>query len=151
MFIALTFILFFSFALLLIWLWTRKRDSPDESNPVSGFTYPPNNSSAFFSTAGVHTRIVFNGKEYSSREEMPAEVRQVYERTMATVLADADCDGVPDIFEAGSSSTIFHTDVLARALEDPAEKLKKLKEMLDSRLITQEEYEAKKTEILSRM
>ena len=35
--------------------------------------------------------------------------------------------------------------------EDPAEKLKKLKEMKDSGLINDAEYEAKKAEILSRM
>lgn len=35
--------------------------------------------------------------------------------------------------------------------EDPSLKLKKLKEMLDSGLITEDDYEAKKTEILAKM
>jgi hypothetical protein len=37
------------------------------------------------------------------------------------------------------------------ALDDPKAKLEKLKEMLASGLITQQEFEAKKKEILARM
>jgi Short C-terminal domain len=151
MLIALTFALFFSFALVLIWLWTRKKDPHGELGPISKFTFPVNVSSGTVGKTGMHTRIVFNGQEYSSPEEMPAEIRQVYERTMATVLADADRDGVPDLFEPGAITTVFQTDVQARTLDDPADKLRKLKEMRDSGLITEQEYESKKTEILNRM
>jgi hypothetical protein len=42
--------------------------------------------------------IVFNGKTYSSPEEMPAEVRQAYVQVMG-VFADKDRDGMPDLFE----------------------------------------------------
>lgn len=150
MLLAITFVLFFAFALMLIWLWTRKKDSPGDQT-TSTFSFPLNTSSATFDTTGMRSRIVFNGQEYSSPEEMPANVRQAYDQAMATVLADTDRDGVPDILEAGSSSTVFHTDVFARTLEDPADKLRKLKEMKDSGLITEQEYESKKTEILNRM
>jgi hypothetical protein len=150
MILALTFILFFAFGLVLIWLWTRKKDSPDEQHS-STFSFPLNTSSATFGTSGMRTRIIFNGREYSSPDEMPADIRQAYDRAMSTVLADADRDGVPDIFEPGAITTVFQTDVHARTLEDPAEKLRKLKEMRDSGLITEQEYESKKTEILNRM
>lgn len=39
----------------------------------------------------------------------------------------------------------------ASAIEDPMEQLTKLKKMLDAGLITADEFNAKKTEILSRM
>jgi len=148
--IAVTFILFFALGLLLIWFWTRKKDSADELN-ASKFSFPLNATSATLGALGTKTRIVFNGQEYSSPEEMPAEIRKAYEQAMATVLADADRDGIPDIFESGGSATVFHTDVFARTSEDPADKLTKLKEMRDSGLITQEEYDTKKAEILNRM
>ncbi len=43
------------------------------------------------------------------------------------------------------------TDNSASKTEDPTEKLKKLKELLDKNLITQEEYDAKRAEILKDM
>jgi hypothetical protein len=150
MMIALTFILFFSFALVLIWLWTQKKDSPNELNK-SRAGFPMNVGSTTLGTTGIRTRVVFNGKEYSSPEEMPPEIRQAYDQAMATVLADADDDGVPDIFEDGGNSSVFQTNVLMQTLEDPAEKLQKLKELKDSGLITEQDYESKKSEILNRM
>lgn len=147
----LTFILFFILALVLIWLWTRKQDSAKPFNATAKFNLPLNIGSALLGKTSLQTRIVFNGQEYSSPEEMPAEIREVYERTMANVLADNNRNNIPDIFETGSSATVFHTDVLARTLDDPAAKLRQLKEMKDANLITDEEYETKKADILNRM
>ncbi len=45
----------------------------------------------------VTTKIVFNGQEYTSVDEMPAEVRRAYEQALAAF--DADRDGVPDVLE----------------------------------------------------
>jgi hypothetical protein len=42
--------------------------------------------------------IKFNGKTYSSLEEMPAAERMMYDQIMS-VFADADKNGIPDIFE----------------------------------------------------
>ena len=47
-------------------------------------------------------RIIVNGQEYSSVEEMPPDVRRQYEQAMAT-LADRDGDGVPDIMQSDLS------------------------------------------------
>ena len=44
------------------------------------------------------TKITVNGKTYASVEEMPAEVRQQYERAMS-MLPDRDGNGVPDVLE----------------------------------------------------
>ena len=43
-------------------------------------------------------KIVVNGREYASPDEMPADVRASYERAMAT-LADKNGNGIPDILE----------------------------------------------------
>jgi hypothetical protein len=55
-------------------------------------------------------KIVFNGQEYDSPEQMPPAVRQIYELT-SRMLDDRDGDGVPDIMQgpgSTSSSTIVH-------------------------------------------
>jgi hypothetical protein len=46
----------------------------------------------------VARKIVINGKEYASTDEMPPEIRAVYEEAMS-VLADRDANGVPDLLE----------------------------------------------------
>jgi hypothetical protein len=53
-------------------------------------------------------KIVFNGREYSGVDEMPLDVREAYER-MTSVLADADGDGTPDLFEGSGISTLSET------------------------------------------
>ena len=47
-------------------------------------------------------RIVFNGREYASSDEMPADVRALYDAAMAQ-LADTDRDGIPDVVQRGGS------------------------------------------------
>ncbi len=47
-------------------------------------------------------KIIVNGQEYSSVEEMPPDVRRQYEQAMSA-LADRDGDGVPDIMQSGLS------------------------------------------------
>jgi hypothetical protein len=43
-------------------------------------------------------KIVINGKEYATVDEMPPEIRSVYEKAMA-MIADKDANGVPDVLE----------------------------------------------------
>ena len=47
-------------------------------------------------------KIIVNGQEYSSVEEMPPDVRRQFEQAMSA-LADRDGDGVPDIMQSGLS------------------------------------------------
>ena len=47
-------------------------------------------------------KIIVNGQEFSSVEEMPPAVRRQYEQAMSA-LADRDGDGVPDIMQSGLS------------------------------------------------
>jgi hypothetical protein len=56
-------------------------------------------------------KINFNGQEYDSPEDMPPEVRQLYQM-MTNMLADNDQDGMPDIFAGGAGKgthTLFQT------------------------------------------
>lgn len=46
----------------------------------------------------VSRKIVINGKEYDSVEEMPPEIRAVYEK-MSSMMVDEDADGVPDFIQ----------------------------------------------------
>jgi hypothetical protein len=43
-------------------------------------------------------KIVLNGKEYNSIEEMPEDVRKTYQ-TVTDMFADKNQNGIPDIFE----------------------------------------------------
>jgi len=58
--------------------------------------------------AAMHTRIIVNGQEYSSVDEMPADVRETYEQMMAKF--DADRNGVPDMLEDGGPSGLPKVD-----------------------------------------
>jgi len=92
------------------------------------------------------TQVIYQGQVYTNVDEMPPEVRQAYQKAMS-VFADADHDGIPDIFQGramprpGLSATPQTDDI--------AQKLQKLRGLRDAGLITDQEYEAKKAEILS--
>jgi hypothetical protein len=94
---------------------------------------------------GAPSRIVVNGQTYSSIDDMPPEVRAQYEHAMGLTLAATERDRVLDFpgrvraLRASASTT---------ARPDPATRLKQLQEMKDSDLITDEEYEAKRAQIL---
>jgi len=49
-------------------------------------------------TVRVTKKIVVGGKEYTSVEEMPPDVRALYEKAMS-LLTDKDANGVPDILD----------------------------------------------------
>ena len=60
------------------------------------------------------TRILFNGREFAGPDEMPADVRRLYDLAMEQ-LADADQNGIPDVLEragaAGHVIGIEHTSI----------------------------------------
>lgn len=112
--------------------------------PASGpFTAPRQ-------AAVTQARIIFNGREYANAEEMPAEARAAYEQAM-NVFTDADRNGIPDIFEGAGRNTTSRPAQPTSGNTDPAERLRKLKELFAAGLITEQEYEAKRSEILSQM
>ena len=125
----------------------------------SNWTFKVNTVPTVLTTAidslGAPTKIMFNGHEYSSVDEMPADARAAYEFAMNSVMNDADRDGVPDLFKSlgtgrsGSIPKIGSGDVSSAA--DPATRLKQLQNMRNSGLITNDEYEAKRTQILDKL
>jgi hypothetical protein len=61
--------------------------------------------------AVVSSKIVFNGHEYGSPDEMPAEARRVYER----IMADENGNGTPDLLEMKGRVALRALWTLARS------------------------------------
>jgi hypothetical protein len=55
-------------------------------------------------------KIIINGREYSSVEEMPPDARQQYAKMM-NMLADKDGNGIPDIVEGKSTDPTANPNV----------------------------------------
>lgn len=55
-------------------------------------------------------RIVVNGQEYSSPDEMPPDVRAIYDRLMV----DRDGNGVPDVIDEARSRSDANSAVITR-------------------------------------
>ncbi len=64
-----------------------------------------------------NSRVIYNGREYASADDMPAEARSAYDRAMqqvSKILADTDGDGVPDGLAGrapGDVITFTQTDI----------------------------------------
>jgi hypothetical protein len=99
--------------------------------------------------AGMMTSgtIIHGGQTYTNIDDLPPEARSKYQQAMSA-LADKDGDGIPDILQGGVGNISQKKDVHGA---DPAEKLRVLEQMLNEDLITRQEYDAKKAEILSRI
>ena len=152
--LTISLVLFFVGLVMVVWTWRHRSDEASSSsggwlNSNIKFNLPAKLVSSVMQTPGLNTRIVFNGQEFSSPDDMPPDIRNAYDQVMSGTLADANRNNIPDILEGGSSSVF--TGIRTLTPDDPAEKLKKLKEMRDSGLITAEEYETKRAEILSRI
>ena len=52
------------------------------------------------------THIIFNGREYSSPEAMPAEVRKAYQE-LVDQLRDKNEDGIPDVLQGGGAGNVL--------------------------------------------
>ena len=94
---------------------------------------------------GAPSRIVVNGETYSSIDEMPPDVRAQYEQAMSLTLDATNRDRVLDFPRRGR---VLRAAAGATPPSDPARRLKQLQEMKDSGLITDEEYDAKRAQIL---
>ncbi len=140
--------------LVLIVLMRFVRSSGDGSG---NWTFKVNTVPTVLTTAlnslGTPTKIVFNGQEYSSPDEMPPDARAAYDFAMKGVLADANRDGIPDVFKSISGPGAFRASIGAGAgaSADPATRLKQLQDMKNAGLITDEEYKAKRSEILDKI
>lgn len=153
--LTISLVLFFVGLVMVVWTWRHRSDQPSSSsgswlNSNIKFNLPAKLMSSVMQTPGLQTKIVFNGQEFSSPNDMPPEIRTAYDQVMGGMLADANGNNIPDVWEGGGGGSIF-TGIKTLTPDDPADKLKKLKEMRDSGLITAEEYDTKRAEILSRL
>jgi len=55
---------------------------------------------------GVPMQIMFNGKSYTSLEEMPANERQAYEQ-MFQIFKDENGNGIPDFLEGDIAKSVM--------------------------------------------
>ena len=117
----------------LVGAFRRRRGASGDIAASKGFATPV---SVDATTPGT---VIYQGQAYTSVDEMPSDARRAYQQAMS-VFADADGDGVPDVFQSDASIP---------QMDDIAQKLQKLKELYNTGLITFQEYEAKKAEILS--
>lgn len=99
--------------------------------------------SSILYSLGAPSRIVVNGETYSSTDDMPPEVRAQYEQAMGLTLVGTNRDRVLDF-----PGRVRALRASASARPDPATRLKQLQEMKESGLITEEEYAAKRAQIL---
>ena len=92
-------------------------------------------------------KIVFNGREYDSVKDMHPDDRREYEMTISGIGTANPRPGT------SSPDVLIHNQeqLNPQSPRDPVETLRQLREMKYGGLITDEEYEIKKAEILARM
>lgn len=64
----------------------------------------------------MNQKILFNGQEYNRVEDMPADVRQLYEQMMG-MFADKNQDGIPDMFQQGKAGQVVQTPMNVSATQ----------------------------------
>jgi hypothetical protein len=90
----------------------------------------------------MNTQVyMVNGQNYSNLNDLPPHARQAIEQ-VGGLMADSNNNGMPDIFE--QMGTVGRSE----AVRSPSERLAELKRMRDEGLISEQEYEAKRQDIL---
>jgi hypothetical protein len=74
------------------------------------------------------TKIIFNGKEYASVDEMPAQARQAYEQMMG-MFVDRNRNGVPDAFDEAVAAHTAQAGVSMSAINFNGQTYASLDEM----------------------
>lgn len=110
--------------------------------PAAGYSTSSHAGSPIPGVTSMLSRVMFRGREYSGPDEMASGAQAAYEQAIS-VFDDAGRNGMPDLSEG--------TGQRAQTPGDTAERLKKLKGLLEAGLITEQEYQAKKAEILSEL
>jgi hypothetical protein len=103
-----------------------------------------------FERAGrmMASTLTVDGQSYTSMDELPPEAQEALEQ-VREAFRDADQDGTPDIMEGMDAQVLDLRSMRAGA--GSAERMRELKRMLDEGLISLDEYEEKKGQILSEL
>jgi uncharacterized membrane protein len=97
------------------------------------------------------TSIEFNGEEYASPEEMPPGPRAAYKLAMKGLLSDVNHDGVPDIVNLMGGGKLFKASMGQGPAAEAVSRVKELEKMRDEGLITEDEYNSKRAEIIEQI
>jgi hypothetical protein len=97
------------------------------------------------------TSIEFNGQKYSTPEEMPPGPGAAYKLAMKALLSDMNHDGVPDIVNLIGGAKLFKASMGQGPAADAVARVKELEKMRDSGVITDDEYESKRAEIIEQV
>ncbi|MFN8392506.1 MAG: hypothetical protein U0136_19590 [Bdellovibrionota bacterium] len=68
----------------------------------------------------IATKIVFNGKEYASKEEMPAAERSAFEK-LTQHFEDRNGNGIPDCFESTGDIQVGKCVISAKLIDGKQE------------------------------
>jgi len=134
--------------LLLLLRIVRSAERADEPEPTSRIGSPANLLSMSLNSGGPAARIVVNGRTYSSPDEMPPEARDQYEFAMRAAIAATTPGGIGDLLKLAGGNHLPSANSDLGAPADPTTRLKQLEEMKNEGLITTDEYETKRAEIL---
>ena len=118
------------------------RPWPEEAAAWSSTAEPQSHS---FTTTS--SSIIIDGQQFNSPAEMPPDLRRQFEQAIAA-LPDKDGDGTPDLLQGDFSDIEF--DVAAGS-QTAEQRLQALQQLYEKRLITEAEYQAKRSEILRQL
>lgn len=130
---AIGLMVFILFWVAVIWIWWRARDfdrarSPTLADALAGLRAYQSKTSP-----DIESKIVFRDRVYASLADMHPDDRREYQ----------ELHSKPPISSEPEPPVAAPTD--------PAETLRKLRDMKYAGLISADDYEAKKAEILARM
>jgi hypothetical protein len=82
------------------------------------------------------TTITVNGQTYKSVEEMPPDVRKIYESMISRLTEDKDGDGVPDVLQGKGGNSVVQKStrsvVFSKQYNSPEEVPPELRQLIDS-------------------
>jgi hypothetical protein len=150
MFSLVTILLIIILCVFVYRIWAQTHSLDRDRNPSVADALEGLRLYGFGKGLKTNVRIVFNGREYANVGDMRPEDRRAYEQVIGS-LSGSETRGVAGTSSSNDSGTNKPVQIESTPREDPVETLRKLKDMKYAGLITEDDYEAKKAEILARM
>jgi Short C-terminal domain len=150
MFSLVTILLIIILCVFVYRIWAQTHNFDQDRNPTLGDALEGLRLYGFGKGVKTNVRIVFNGREYANIGDMHPEDRRAYDQLIGK-LSGSDTTGLIDTSTSNDGATNKPAQLESTPREDPVETLRKLKDMKYAGLITEDDYEAKKAEILARM
>ena len=148
MFSLVTIILIIIMCVVVYRIWAQTHNLDQDRSPTLGDALEGLRLYGFGKGVKTNVRIIFNGREYANIGEMHPDERRAYEQVIGKLSGN---DLVVSTSTSNDSGANKPAQLEPTPHEDPVETLRKLKDMKYAGLITEDDYDAKKAEILSRM